>query len=252
MKIKFLLISLLIFLVLLPNIAAQDYLEKAKTEVSKVMDSVEGILTPIATFIIGHTEDDTLLFAKILILILLFVILNAVMKKIKFIENTKISGIIAIIVSVLAVRSMSDSDLFLGIILPYGVLGVAIATILPFILFFYFIHVTEMGSFGRKIAWIFFAIVFIGLWASRDLSSISDQIYIWTIVAIIIVFIFDKSIHKYFGLNKINQFINKADARRIVNLQSDYERIVNIDSTHAEKRREEIKEQLKKLGAGIN
>ena len=252
MKIKFLLISLLMFLILLPNISAINYFEEAKTIVSQITSSMAGILTPIAELVIGKTADDKFLFAKILILILLFVILNTVIKKMKFIEDAKISGIIAIIVSILAVRFIGNSDLFLGILLPYGVLGVAIATILPFILFFYFIHVTELGSFGRKMAWIFFAIVFIGLWASRELSSTSNNIYIWTIVAMVIVFIFDKSIHKYFGLNKMNKFLKKADIIRIANLQADYGRYINVDSPQADQRRKDIKKQLEKLGVGID
>lgn len=168
-----------------------------------VGDLVQGVVDagkPIFQPLLGEADTSDFLLAKILLLILLFVVINAIIKKTPLGEEDRVAGIISIVVSILAIRFMSESQLIKGILVPYGTLGVALTTILPFLIFFYFIYETEMGSSGRKLAWGFFGIVFLLLWASKSdqLNELANQIYAGGILLIILVFIFDKQIKKYF------------------------------------------------------
>ena len=61
--------------------------------------------------------------------------------------------IVALIVSILSVRFMSENNFILGLLLPYTTLGVALITIIPFLIFAYGVHTTGLPGIGRKIAW---------------------------------------------------------------------------------------------------
>ncbi len=167
------------------------------------IQAIQDIFIPIFTalFDTGKGPTTEFLFTKILLSILLFVIIDSVVKRIHVFKNQKgVALVISLIISIFAVRFISEEGLIAGILLPYGALGVALTTILPFLLFFFFIHDSQLGPFGRKITWIFFGIVFFFLWMSRynELSITSNYIYVATLIGTIIVMAGDKSVHAYF------------------------------------------------------
>src|SRR3989344_4569335 len=171
-----------LFLVLFfPFVSAQQ-LPPVEDVINGIVSSLEGIFTPISSSLFGGGDSNEFLFAKILLAILLFAVINAVVKKVPiFREQKGVAIIVALVISILAVRFISENQLVAGILLPYGTLGVGLTTILPFLIFFYFIHDSEIGPFGRRVSWFFFILVFLILWYSKgsDLSTISNYIYMW-------------------------------------------------------------------------
>ena len=251
MKKTFVIVLSLIFLI--PLLSASSF-DTAMDASKKVLESSLGLLTPFFEFIIGDSGSSEFFFAKVLLLILLVLIINVILKRIEMFNTTKgVSITIALIVSILGVRFISENELTLGILLPYGTLGVALTSALPFIIFFYFIHITNMGGLGRRLMWAFFAITFIALWVNRysTLSPVSNQIYGWTLFAIILAFIFDRGIHRYFMTHELNKFVRGANQRTIVMLQSEYLNILSVDTREARTRRAEIEAQLRRLGASL-
>jgi len=238
-------------LIILPKVSAQSFIG-ASDIVSSTVEAATSVFNPLFGALFGVDSNSELLLAKILLFLLLALILNVVLKKLPLLENQKgIALLVALIISIFAVRFMSESELTLGILLPYGTLGVAIWTIFPFIVFFYFLHATKIGSMGRRIAWMIFGIIWLVLWAARyqDFSPISNQIYWWTFFAMVLVFIFDKRIHGYFGAHELNVFYRGADQREIAALQAEYLNIINVDTQAASARRNAIKTRLAALGA---
>jgi hypothetical protein len=224
----------------------------AKDFVGKILDSSIGILSPIFEGIIGDYSTSEFFFAKILLLILLFLIINFVLKKSLFNEKENLSMTVAGVISILAVRFISENQLITGILLPYGTLGVALTAILPFLIFFYFIHLTRMNGFGRRLFWVFFAIVFLALWFSRKgISPIMDQIYIGTFSMIILAFVFDKRIHTYFKTWEINLFFRNTNERAIASLQAEYLNILDVNTNEARSRRAFIRGRIRELGGRI-
>lgn len=202
----------------------------------------------------GNFSESEIFFMRILLFILLFVLINTITKKIpKIGENKFVVLIIAFVASVLAVRFMSASELVFGVLLPYGAMGVAITTILPFLIFFYFLHVTNVGSAGRRLSWIFFGIVFVALWISKQdqMPEISNYIYLASIGAIVLAFAFDREIHRYFALHELNVFIGKANQKAVAALQAEYMNIIHVDTPQAKARRGDIENQLKQMGASL-
>ena len=248
-------ILLLLIPLIIPLINAQSReFQIASESIKKVLDSSIGLLTPFFEFVIGDYSTTEFFFAKVLMLILLFMIINVILKKTPFGEKGQISLLISAVISILAIRFISENELFNGILLPYGTLGVAITTLIPFIIFFYFLHETNIGPIGRRIGWIFFIIIFLALWALKysDLSSTSNLIYFWTLVATIIILIFDKQLHKYLGIIQTERYLTNVEIRRIANLQAEYEYLLHTESQQAQRRREQIVRQLREMGAGIN
>jgi hypothetical protein len=250
----FLLLLVVSSVLMIDFVSAQDIVGFMGSVGSSLVRIVQEILRPILSSIIGDTAGGDILFAKILLLILLFTVINAVTHKIPaFRDKRGTSLVIAIVVSVLAVRFMSQSQLINGILLPYGVLGVALTTILPFFIFFYFIHNAGMVGFTRRISWVVFGIVFLVLWFNRmnTLSSESNTIYGFTVFAIFLAFIFDKSLQRYFGTHELAVWKRGANQKVIAGLQSEYLQILHVDSPTASARRRAIESHIKRLGGNM-
>lgn len=186
----------------LPFVSAAPLSEMVTETVRSTINAAISIFQPLFE-IIMQGETPEFLFAKSLLGILLFVIVFTVIKKVPVFKGNKtVSLIIALVVAILAVRFISENDLVNGILLPYGTLGVALTTLLPFLIFFYFVHEGQMGPIGRRALWLVFGIIFIIVFGYKfeNISDISKYIYIFTLMGMIIAFIFDRGIHQYFGL----------------------------------------------------
>ena len=150
---------------------------------------------------IFNTEYGEFLFAKILLFFLLFAIIFMILKRIYIFEgNRAIVTIVSVIVSLFAVRFLKENEFINAILLPYGALGISISVFLPLLIFFYFLHDSEIGGFGRRAAWFIYFIVFLVLWGTRPYSSLgaANWIYILGLGFVIVSLISDRSIHRYF------------------------------------------------------
>lgn len=203
---------------------------------------------------IGDFSSGEILFMKLLIFLILFVILQTVLKKVDlFKDNLAVVGILAVSISLISIRFMSANNLFYGVLLPYGTLGIALTTILPFFIFFLFIHNTGMKGTGRRISWIFFVIIFLVLWANRttEIGDIGNQIYLWTTISMIGVLIFDKQLHAYLELEKLKKMFSGTKDSQINGLKL---KLHNLELLPLEKRDKRynkeidtVKKTLKKL-----
>ena len=249
--------SLVLSIILFIPFASAGPPETIPEQIGGIIEDIIGILGPILKGIMGEFDSEEFLIAKGLLLILLIVIISTILKRTPIGKNNeKTANIIAIIISILAVRFINDNQLINGILLPYGTLGVAITTILPFVIFFYFVHYTNMGSFARKISWAFFAIIFLSLWLTREgLSEVSNQIYGWTMLAMIIIFFFDKSIHNYMGNKEIKDISKKAKQRRLAKLVAEFNSYVNAGGAYdsnIESVMKDLESEIKKLRKEID
>ncbi|MBP7708331.1 hypothetical protein KA107_01490 [Candidatus Pacearchaeota archaeon] len=224
------------------------------TSSQEIIDSMTQTLGPIFQALFGDYGSTDFLFTKVLLFFMLIIIINASLKKMDlFAGKQGVITILSIAIPILSIRYLQDNDLISGILLPYGTLGIALVTILPLIIFFGFIHFTNMGGFGRRMSWVFFMIIFGVLWNSRyaEIGDIGNKIYWWSAVVIIILFILDKNIHHYFRTWELSTFYKKANQRTIAMLQAEYLHIGEVNTEAAIARRTEIKKQLTSLGADL-
>ena len=82
-------------------------------------------------------------------------------------------------------------------ILPYSVLGVSLTAFLPLLIYFYFVQSFTGPTIVRRVLWIFFIVVYLGIWGSRyDQLGALSWIYFWTGVLAFLFLFFDGTIRR--------------------------------------------------------
>lgn len=180
----FLSIFLISFLIGVVNAAG------SLTELTKgaLEGTYEIIQKPVET-LLGESSGTDIFLGKLLIVIILISIISAILPKampsLFSTSNSWLIWIISTAVSLLGVRFLS-SEMIYTIILPNEAFAVSLASIIPFILYFYIVEfgAIVIGSFARKAAWIFYAVVFLGLYTLR-VDDLGDIAWIYPLTALI-------------------------------------------------------------------
>jgi len=186
--------------------------------------------------------------AKLMLFIIILLVVYTVISKNTIFggdrKNTPVQWIIASAVSILAIRFLPDEFVEM-ILIQYSTLGIAITVFLPLIIFFFFIQQSGMGPFARKAGWYIYGATFIVMWYQKNenLTEAVNFIYWIGIVFILVSLIFDKRIHKYFGLSGARKLMKMSKIKRykhwkreLYELEDDY-RTGIIDKTQYDKER---------------
>ncbi len=209
--------------------------------INAVGESVIKILRPIAEFLLGDLGGEItekLLFAKVLFFVIILGIVWLSLKKIPlFDEKPVILNIVAFAVSVLAVRGIATEGLIKTIMFPSEVLGLALVAGIPFIIYFTIVNVGFKGkeySIVRRIAWIFFAVIFIGLWFYRKIE-LGDlhSIYLITAIGAGIMAVIDGTLQKFFLKIEEQKLKNLNKQKNVMHLKKE---LAEIDEAVREKR----------------
>ena len=254
MKKKVLLLAIILFaFIVLPLISAQFPFGSGelKTAGEQIITWIQDIFGPFFEVLLGVNQVDKYFFAKILFLILMYVIILSVLKKIELFKKYPFVYIlISAIVSILATRYLTENEFIAGVLIPYGALGISLVVFLPFLIYFFFVHNAVEGPAGRKLAWVLFAAVFLGLWITRwtEIKGF-NWIYGIAIGAITIAFLFDERIHEYFGYFEAKREEKKRIRRNIADLESRLSHYYNIltPSDEVKTTIEELEDRIREL-----
>jgi len=135
--------------------------------VTKALDDFTLGLNPILKWVLGASDTGELLLIKLLVFILMIAMALIAVGKVEiFEERTTIKWIIAAIIGVLGARFLTTAALVNFVWLPYGILGILLASILPFIIYFYFIESFD-SPVVRKVGWVAFGVIYFVLGLSR-------------------------------------------------------------------------------------
>lgn len=200
--------------------AYQDIRYYTETTVDTFVDAVEPFLQAIFG---GNDWTGQYLFEKFLIYFVLVALIYFSLKNIPAFRdsNSKITGFISFIIPIIAIRYIEPAWIE-AILFQYQILAIALAGILPFVIYFFFLHegIGKDHDVIRKIGWIFFIVIYFGLWTTASASTYAD-IYFWTMLASLIFLFFDGSIHralimqemKRAGKNSIALYISDLDQK---------------------------------------
>jgi hypothetical protein len=140
------------------------------------------------------------------------------------------------------------------IIVQYQVLGVALAVILPFIIFFFFIHSLSHSSAFRRTAWIFYMVIYYGIWTTSPNTGMVSDAYAWSLIIAIGMFMFDPIIHKLMtkdaNLAPLRASINNS----IADLDQELDRInhaAHISPSEKAKMKKFLEKQILKYQKGL-
>lgn len=201
-----------------------------------VIQIVKDFTSPFFEALLNTSAYSEFFFAKVLLLILVFVVVYFILQKSEFLGLQNQKGILLIItsvISILALRYLPENDLISGILLPYNALGLAITIFLPFLIYFFFVEKSVPFSAGRRIAWIVYLVIFGVLWAmrSQELSHTANNIYLFGAIAAVLALIFDSKIHNYFQLGELRKFeraLSTQSKVKLINELQDIQRALSL------------------------
>src|SRR3989338_4033908 len=194
-----------LFSVLLVGIIISSYLVSAAdiaTQVTNIIDGAVQVIEPVERYLLGETPSGEWLFAKVLFLLIILAVVWTALNNINFFsENTLVLVVVSLGASILATRWLTEG-IVQTILLPYTAMGIAVSAAIPFVVYFILVNwgFKNQPSIVRKIAWIFFAVIFIGLWIVRgtQIPGVSAWIYPVTAIAALIMAGMDGTIHRFF------------------------------------------------------
>lgn len=184
---------------LLGVVSAADLVEGS----NQVIDWVKDFSAPFLEALFGSSEY---IFEKFLFLLLVLAISYAALNKAGIFEdNGTILWVVSIAVSILATRFLTETGTVQTILLSYSVLGVVLTAAIPLIIFFFFVESFESSTI-RKVLWVLFIVVFIGIWNSRaDEVGKLAWVYFFTGAVALIFLLADGTIRRLMIKQQINQ-----------------------------------------------
>ncbi|MDO8467509.1 MAG: hypothetical protein Q7S56_01000 [Nanoarchaeota archaeon] len=196
------------------------FVSAATSDVTKsITDGINSfaeVASPIFSFLLGDVggaDPGLYLLLKFLFMIIILSLVYYAFTAIPGLGDNKfLAWIISIAVSIIAVRFMGTEEIVNFIWLPNGVLGVTFAALLPFLLFFFFIEKINVSTV-RKVGWIAFLVIFVGLaiyrWDALAVTGNSNWyanlgwMYVIIIVLSVLAIIFDRQIRARFILSSL-------------------------------------------------
>lgn len=178
------------------------------------------------------------LFERILLFFILIALLFTILNRMPlFKDKIGVNIVVTLAISLLISRFFGDMDYLRTILVPYSVLGIALTAAIPLIIYFFFVHSFEDSSTLRKILWVFFIVVFLGIWGTRA-SELGQASYIYLLTGIIafILLLADGTIRRVMWKERMKQMgANTAEeaARKIRN---------QLDELHKDNLRHTISE----------
>lgn len=191
--------------------------------VQGVVSGVYELIRPVLEGIIGEASTAEFFLAKVMFLIIIFAIIYKVLEKIPFFNSASwVLWLVSIAVSVLSIRWFGDAEIVRTVILPYSVLGISLTALIPFAIFFFMTEFGDSHKFARKLSWIFFIVVFIGLWITRAGNAavtggpVGNFAYIYLVTAVLgwISYMMDDKIQKERSKAKLEK-IHSVTKRKI-------------------------------------
>ena len=179
----------LIFITLLSVLVSAQYgYFDLRSASEQIINWIQDIFGPFFAVFLGGTGE--FLFEKILFFFIVLTFSFVVLKKFPvFEDHLGALWVTVAAVAILSTRFLTESEVVASILLPYSVLGVALTAAIPIVIFFLFVHTFDSSTL-RKVLWIFFIVVFWGLYGSRagELGSLAFIYLLTGIVALIFLF----------------------------------------------------------------
>lgn len=167
---------------------------------SDVIDVMVNIISPILSPLIGEKNPSSEdFFAKALFFIIVLSVIWIALDRTGFFAAYPFTvWLISIIVAILSVRYIGP-EFVATILLPYTTLGIAITSIIPFAIWFSLVEFGVPSRTLRNILWIFFAVIFVGIWITRpEVAGSAAWIYPVTILISLAMLFLDGTMQRLF------------------------------------------------------
>jgi hypothetical protein len=202
---------------------------------SDTLDSIGIGLKPLLNLAVGDvgTGDsvDNIFIAKIILIALLISVIYVVLDRIPlFSDSPYVLWTVAVAISVLGVRFIKP-EMVNTIMLSNSAVAVSITAGLSFAVYFFFVE-TGLGGPAhptlRRISWIFFAVVFLGLWFSR-MNEMGNFLWIYPVTAglAFLMAVMDGTIQKFFADVQMDKASAAGKNAGLISLQTQLVQVHN-------------------------
>lgn len=217
----------LVVLSLLVTSIASVSADTPRQGAERLVDSVKDIFEPIIGAVFGGVWNEYLFEAFLFFLIALSFIYVSLSRMEIFAKKPVVIWTITLAVSLLSTRFLAESDWVSFVLLPYNILGVALLSVIPFVIFFFFIHSFDEPII-RKWGWAAYIIIYLALWY-RSLGELGQIAYIYLFVALLglIMIASDKAVRGIRVRGLIRQGLNETVARKLTDLQTEIDEDVD-------------------------
>jgi len=234
--------------------------------IANIVNMITGALEPLLGPLLGDVEEEDVFSAKMLFFIVILSVVWIGLNQVEIIEDHAwIHWLLTFTVTILATRTIGEQKWIQAMLLPYSTLGVAAATGGPFLIWFLFFNVgmKDKPSIIRKIAWIFFGIVFLVIGISRKGDFLTKAgvdfmlIYISVFALSLLMVFLDGTILKWWNRMRIDNAVAKFNSRMIIKLKSDLTDLANaatagtIPYNEYKRVSKRIRKEIIKLGGSI-
>ena len=223
--------------------------------------AVYEIVRPFLEVFFGEVSDASILLAKLLFAFIVFSVVWMAIKNVSIFGSRRMRWIVSLVATLLSIRWIMNVELIQAILLPYNALGIAIVSGIPFVLFFFVVK--DINPVYKKTAWIFFAVVFVGLWWFRSGGDYASEftkfssIYLITALLALCMVVFDGYIKTWFRAAHASRATESSKRKLSRRLRKEYAEIkkdVNDnggDKAAANEDVEEIRQKAKANGIGV-
>ena len=218
---------------------------------NQLVDASEQMLGPFFSAILGGSGD--MLFERILFLAIILAVVYIIISGMDvFKENKVVIWVVSVSIALLSTRFLVENNLVQAMILPYSVFGVALSAVIPILIYFKFVQSFDDSATVRKMLWIFFIVIFVGIWGARY-DSIGDLswIYMGTAIAALVFLVLDGTIRRLIVKQQMKEldvgnragFIRKL-RKDLGDLEEDRRREY-VDEYEYKKARKRLQKQMK-------
>jgi len=205
-----------------------DLRSETENLINLVVDFTEPFLQAVFG---GDYWDGQMLFEKFLLFAILVAIVYVAVSKAPFFnkDNKPLKGVIwtiSFIVPILSIRYI-DMGWLNTILMTYQAFGIAMTTLLPLIIYFFFLQGVTDSSTISKIGWILFICVFLGLYTTTDRDNYS-QWYFFTAIVAFVFLLADGTIRRYLDKQKQNEGHVKIIMDQIARLEGERKALQNL------------------------
>jgi hypothetical protein len=198
----------------------------ARSFTQDVIDAYVDFGEPVLQALFGGFGWSGLyLFERFLLFLLVLSLLYVILGNMElFKKNIVVRWLVAIIVPLIGMRFV-DFEWLTAVLFTYKVFAIASTTAIPLVMFFFFVHsVGKQYPHVRKILWVLFLGVYLGLWATAT-DSVASTAYVWTFIAALLLLLFDAKIEYYLIKQQHEEAHTYWKADIIARLQEDITRL---------------------------
>lgn len=220
-----------------------------------LVNGIRDIFSPIIEAFFSGFSSEYLFEYFLFFLIIIAFVFSSLKRLDLFKPHPALIWIVTLSVALLSTRFLADTTWVQFVLNPYNYAGIALLSIIPFIVFFYFIN-SFNSTVISKFGWALYSVLYIVMWStSYDTLGDKANIYFFAVILGLIMIPFSKVYRAWLLRSMIDNGLNEGIVKEIADankrVQENFARLGHTSSKwehdHIQKMIDKDKDLIKKL-----